>query len=144
MDGILKDLLRGACFQEVAQVQDADAVGDVFHHGKIMGDEQIGGSRFLLDIFHQVYHLSLYGHIQGGDAFIGDDQFGIHDQGPGDAHSLALSAGELVGIAGGVLRGQAHLGQDGVDLLFALCSAGAGMVDVQTFSDDVLHFLSGI
>ena len=74
-----------------------------------------------LDILHQVDHLCLNGHIQCRDALIRNNELGVHDQGAGNAHALALTAGELVGIALGVLRGKADLGKDLFHLFAALC-----------------------
>ena len=121
VDGVLKDLLGGARFQQVAQMQHTDAVGDVLDHGQVVGDEQVSRAGLLLDILHQVDHLCLNGHIQCRDALIRNNELGVHDQGAGNAHALALTAGELVGIALGVLRGKADLGKDLFHLFAALC-----------------------
>jgi len=37
--------------------------------------------------------------VEGGDGFVGDDEFGLQCEGAGDADALALSAGEFVGVA---------------------------------------------
>ena len=42
------------------------------------------------------------GHIQCTDGLIGNDELRLHDQGPGNADALALSAGKFVGEAGGI------------------------------------------
>ncbi len=60
---------------------------------------------------HQVEHLGPDGHVQGGDGLVGDDEVGLHDEGPGDADALALTAGELVGEAAGELGQQAHVAE---------------------------------
>mgnify|MGYP006900717337 CR=1 FL=1 len=70
-----------------------------------MRNEQVGRAGLLLDILHQVDHLRLNGHVQRRDALICDDELGVHDEGAGNAHALALAARELVGIAVGVLVG---------------------------------------
>ena len=79
VDGVGENLFRGAGFQQVAQVEDANAVRDVFDHGKVMGDKKVGRAGFLLDVFHQVDHLGLDGHVQRGNALIGNDQLGVHN-----------------------------------------------------------------
>ena len=120
-----------------------DAIRNIFDHGKIMCDKQIRGSCLLLDILHQVDCLCLNGHIQRRDAFVRNDELGVHDEGAGNAHALTLTAGELVGVALSVLRGKADLGKDLFHLFAALCLRFAQMVDIQTLADDVLTFLRG-
>ena len=114
-----EDLFGGSRLQHPSQMQHANPVGDVFDHGQVVGDEQVRRSRFLLDVLHQVDHLGLDGNVQSGNAFIGDDQFRVHDKGPCDADTLPLSAGELVRIPVVMLRRQSYLGQDGVDVGFS-------------------------
>ena len=46
-------------------MQNANPVGDIFDHGKVMSNKQISGPGFLLDILHQVDNLGLNGYIQG-------------------------------------------------------------------------------
>ena len=92
VDGIFKNLFRGARLQQVAQMEHTDAVRDVLDHGQVVGNEQVGRAGLLLDVFHQVDHLGLDGHIQCRDALIGNDELGVHDEGTGDAHTLALAA----------------------------------------------------
>ncbi len=118
--GFSKNLLRRAGLQQVAQMEHADAVGDVLDHGQVMGDEQVGRAGLLLDVLHQVDHLRLNGHVQCRDALVGDDELGVHDEGAGNAHALALTAGELVGVTLSVLRRKADLRQNLLHLFAAL------------------------
>ena len=73
-------------------MEHTDAVRDVLDHGQVVGNEQVGRAGLLLDVFHQVDHLGLDGHVQCRDALIGNDELGVHDEGTGDAHTLALAA----------------------------------------------------
>ena len=139
-----KDFIGGAGLQQVAQMQHADAVADVLDHGQVVGDEEIGGAGLGLDVLHQVDHLGLDGDVQRRDALIGNDELGVHDEGAGNAHALALAAGELVGIALGVFGGQTHLGQNFLHLLLPLGAGGIHMVDVQPLGDDVTHLFAGV
>ena len=41
-------LLHGRAFHHAAQIHHADIVGDVAHHGEVVGDEQIGKPQLLL------------------------------------------------------------------------------------------------
>ena len=125
-------------------MEHADAVGDVLDHRQVVGDEQIGRARLLLDVLHQVDDLRLNRHVQRRDALVGDDELRVHDKGAGNADALTLAAGELVGVALGVFRCKAHLRQNLLYLLAALGLRLVHMVDVQTLADDVLHLLAGV
>ncbi len=74
-----------------------------------MGNEEIGELLFLLQILQEVDHLGLDGNIEGGNRFIGDDEFRFHRQGAGNADPLTLSTTEFMRISLGVLRLQADL-----------------------------------
>ena len=116
----VEELLRVGDFHDVALVDDADAVGDKPDDGEVMGDEQIGDVPFLLELFQQVQHLGADGHVQGGDGLVGDDELGLHDHGPSQADALTLAAGKLVGVAGQMLREEADLFNDFLNLGHAL------------------------
>ncbi len=62
-----------------------------------MGDKQGGGVQFLLQPFDESHNLRLNGHVQGGGRFVGDENFGIADQGHGDHHPLSHSPREFKG-----------------------------------------------
>ena len=144
MDGIRKNFFRRTRFQQVAQMEHTDTVGDVLDHGQVVCDEQVGRTRFLLDVLHQVDDLCLDRHVQCRDALVGDDELRVHDEGAGDADTLALTAGELVGVALSVLGRKADLLQNFLHLFAALVLRFVHMVDVQALTDDVLHLLAGV
>ena len=64
-----------------------------------------------LSLARSVDHLRLNRDVQRGDRLVGDDQLRLQRQRAGDGDPLALAAGELVGVALGVLRREAHLRQ---------------------------------
>ena len=120
---------------DLAQVHHRDAVGDVAHHRQVVGDEHVRQVQLVLQVLQQVHHLGLDGHVERGDRLVGDDQLGLQGQGPGDADALALAAGELVGVAVVVLRGQAHQRQQVLHgLLHAVGRLDA--LDVEGRADD--------
>ena len=47
----------------MAEVHDGDAVREVFDHGEIVGDEEIGESELALEFFEQIDDLRLDGDI---------------------------------------------------------------------------------
>ena len=61
-------------------------------------------------LIRRSHDLGLNRNVQGGDGLIADDELRLHRQGPGDAHPLALSAGQLVGEAVGIVLREPHLG----------------------------------
>ena len=139
VDGVGCQLFGPGQLHDAALVDDGDAVGDVAHHGKIVGDEQIGDAAFLLQAAQQVQHLCTDGHIQCADGLIGNDELRLHDQGPGNADALALSAGKFVGEAGGKFRQQTHV-QQSLTHLFLLLGGGKIRPDVlQALAHDIAH-----
>ena len=59
-----------------------------------------------MQLLEQIDDLSADADVEGGDGFVGDDELGTQGEGTGDADALALSAGELVGVAlaGGLVQ----------------------------------------
>ena len=107
VQGVEVEVVAGADFDDFAEVHDGDAVGDVPHDGQVVGDEQVGEVEFALQVVEEVDDLGLDGDVEGGDGFVGDDQFRAQGQGAGDADALALAAGEFVGVAVVVLGAEA-------------------------------------
>jgi hypothetical protein len=64
-----------------------------------MGDEQHRQAKPRLEVFEQVQHLCLHGDVERGDRFIGDQNFRVERQCPGNPDPLPLAAGEFVRIA---------------------------------------------
>jgi hypothetical protein len=62
---ILENLLFGGILHQISQIHDTDGIGNMFHNGKIMGDEEIGKLILVLQILQKVNDLSLNGYIQG-------------------------------------------------------------------------------
>ena len=143
VQGTPVQLLRGSHLHQTALVHHPDAVGEVLHHRQVVGDEQDGQIHLLLEAVEQVDHLGLDGHVQRADGLVGNDEGGVHHQRPGDAHPLALSAGKLMGIAGGVIPGQAHLVQDVVHPVKLLLFVGHA-VDLQPLGNDLLDGHPGV
>ena len=96
---------------------------------QVVGDEQIGEVEFVLQIHENVQNLGLDGHVQGGYRLVGDDELGLHRQSPGDADALALAAGELMGVAIGLLGTEAYPLQQVDRLLLRLRFAGTQLVE---------------
>ncbi len=69
-----------------------------------MGDEEVGCALLLLQILKIVDHLRSNRDIERRNRFIGDDQLGAHGERSNDSEPLTLSARELAGPLGDVLR----------------------------------------
>ena len=54
-------------------------------------------AQFVLQVFQQVDHLRLDGHVQGGDRLVGHDELGPERERAGDADPLPLAAGDRGG-----------------------------------------------
>ena len=121
-----------------AQVHDRDPVADVLDHRQVVGDEQVGQPELLLQLFQQVEHLRLDGHVQRGDGFIANDQLGVDCQCPGDADALPLPSGKLVRIAIHMVRRETDDLEQLLHPPYLLLAVGQ-VVDLQWLPDDVTH-----
>ena len=74
---------------EGSQMKNADAVGNIFNHREVVGDEEVCKPRLVLDVLHQVDNLRLNGHIERRDTLIGNDQLRVHDKRPGRCRHAA-------------------------------------------------------
>ena len=141
--GPLVDVVDGADFDDLSEIHDQHAVGDILHHIQIMGDEDIRESQLPLQIQEQVENLRLDRFVERGNRFIEDQQPGLQGQGTGDIHPLALSAGKLMRVAADELsRIQSHLAQNVVGARARPVRRGA--VDLGTEGDGVLDRKPGI
>ena len=109
-----------------------------------MGDEQIRQAQLILQLIEHVDDLRLNRHVQRGHRLVADDEVGVDGQGAGDADTLALSAGELVGVAGGMLTVQAHMVHQLQDARHALLLGLIELMDIQRLADDIGHGHAGV
>ena len=143
MPGVPVQLTRCGLFHDSAQVHHHDAVRHVLHHRKIVGHEEQREAEILLEIDEQVENLGLNREIQSGHRLVAHDEGGVGGQGPGDADSLALSPGELVGIAVGRRRGQAHPVQQ-IPHQGVQSAPGVGAELPGALADNILHHHVGV
>ena len=117
VEGIAEDVFLRAILHEVAEVHNADGVGDVLNNGKVVADEEVGQLVLILQLVQQVDDLRLNGHIQRRDRLVADDKLGVERERTRDADTLALAAGELVRVAVLVEGLQAAVVHDLVDVI---------------------------
>ena len=140
----LVDLVRTGQLDHVAEVHDRDPVGNMAHDEEVVGDEEVGQVELLLELVKHVDDLGLDRDVQGGDGLVADDEVGVDRQGTGDADTLALASGELMGVAGGVLGVEADVVHQFQDTLAALLFGLVHVLDIQGLADDVGDGHAGI
>ena len=82
----------------MAGVHDGDLLAHGSHNTQIVGDHDDAHAQLLAQILHQLKDLCLNGHIQCGGRLVGDQQLGLTGQCNSDHHTLAHTAGQLVGV----------------------------------------------
>ena len=117
MDRVVEDLVGLRQLDHVAEVHDADAVGDVLDDGQVVRDEHVGQVLVLLEVEQQVDDLGLNRHVQRGNSLVADDELRVRGERTGDADALPLSAGELVREAVQEVRREAAFVHDVQDEL---------------------------
>ena len=83
----------------LAQFHDADAIGDLVHDPKVVGDEQDRHAHAGLHVFQELENLRLHGDIERGCRLVGDQKIRLVGERHSDHHALALAAGKLMRIA---------------------------------------------
>ena len=95
---LVEDLVGGAVLHDVAGVHDGDLLAHGSHNAQIMGDHDDAHAQLLAQILHQLKDLCLNGHVQCGGGLVSNQQLGLTGQCNGDHHTLAHTAGQLVGV----------------------------------------------
>ena len=86
----MEESFRCGDFDDLTEIHYRNAIGDVFEELRVVGDEQVGEIEFPWRS-SGVEDLGLYGYVEGGDGFVGNDEFGVEREGAGNADALALS-----------------------------------------------------
>ena len=142
MDRPLVELLGRRELDDLAEVHDGDAVGDVAHDAEVVRDEDVGQRELVLQVVEQVHDLRLDRDVERGDGLVGDDQPRIQRERAGDADALALAARELVRIAVVVLGREPD---DVHQLLHAPLRVAVRLaVDDERVGDDRAHALARV
>ena len=100
MAGAMDDLGCGAELDEPASVHDADAVGEVGHHGKIVRDVNESAVARVAQAGDRVEHPHLRGDVEPGRRLVKDDNVRPADQRHHQDNALLLAARELVRDSG--------------------------------------------
>ena len=113
MPGVLEQAGDGGALDHPPQVHDHHLLGDLGDDRQVVRDEQHRHVVALLDVSHQLQHLRLDGHVDGGRGLVGDQQAGMVDERHGDHHPLPHAAREVedVGVQAGLGARDADVAQ---------------------------------
>jgi hypothetical protein len=90
---------------------------------QIVGDEKVGKTQLLLQIFQKIQNLGLHRDIEGTDRFITDNELRMKGNRAGNVDPLPLASAELMGeTVHCVLRVQSHQFQEISNLVFPFVS----------------------
>jgi hypothetical protein len=107
--GFLNKIIAVGEFHHLAEVHHRHTVRDMLDHAQVVRDEQIGETEFLLQVFQNIQHLRLDGHIQRRDRLIANNKLGTQRQRARNTDTLTLTAGKFMRIAAGVIIFEAPL-----------------------------------
>jgi hypothetical protein len=142
VDRAVVKLLGRRKLDDLAEVHDRDAVGDMPDDAEIVGDEDIGQRELVLQVVEQVHDLRLNRDVECRDGLVGHDQPGVERERARHADALALTARELVRIAIVVLGREAD---DVHQLLHAFLRFRPRLpVDHERVGDDRAHPLARV
>ena len=98
MQRFAENFARRALLGDARGIHDVDAVGVTRHHAEIVRDDDECNPQFARQVLHQFQDLRLYGHVERGGRFVGDQQFRIAREPDRYHHALAHAARKLVRI----------------------------------------------
>ena len=143
MQGLVKEGMAGGELTEVAQVHDHDTVAEVLDHAQVVGDEEVGQTLLVPELVQELEDLCLHRYVQGRDRLVQHHELGVQGDGTGNAHTLLLTARELMGI-GVILFGlEAHPVQQFQGLFLFELGAVVG-VDVKDLLNGLADGLPGV
>ena len=86
-----EQILRRRMLDDPAQIHDRHFGSDVFHHRKIVADEEISQSEVATQFRKQIEDLSLHRHVQGARRLVAHDDARLQHEGTRDRHTLPLT-----------------------------------------------------
>jgi hypothetical protein len=123
-------------FDDVTEIHDGDAVAEMFDHGQVMGDEEVGQAALFLEVLQEVDHLRLHRDIERADRFVTDDESGFHREGTGNANALALAAAELVRVPAALSRIESDIPHEFADPPAAFGAVAGESMNINGFAND--------
>lgn len=120
----------GGGLDDAAGIHDVDDFAVLGDDGEVVGDEDAGGAEVALAILHEVEDLLLDGDVESGGGFVGDEEFGLGDEGHGDHDALTHAAGEFVRVGLDAIFGIGDA--DGIE---GFDGEGEGVAEAHAFVD---------
>lgn len=81
-----------------AMIQKKHIIAQISDRSQVMGNENISQPQFFFQIMEQIHDLNLSMGIQRRDSFVKKNDLWLAGYSPGNAYTLQLSAGQLMGI----------------------------------------------
>src|SRR4249920_773217 len=130
------DLRARPQLDDLSQVHDRNAVGDVPHHRQVVSDEEIREAELTLELLEQVHDLRLDRDVERRHRLVEDHHPRVEGERPCDADALPLAARELMWEAVRVLGREPDRAQELLHSAIPLASAVEAM-DPERLGDDV-------
>lgn len=108
IDRMLVDALGRVDLLDGALMEHGDAVGHGERLTLVVGDEDHGDAERTLQMFDLQLHLLAQVLVERPERLVHQDELRVEDERPGERHALLLPAGELLGVAFGVLLEADH------------------------------------
>src|SRR5207248_135824 len=94
-----EELMLWRHLDQVPEVQDCYAIGDMPHHAEVVRDQDVSEMQGVSQIREQIQDLGLDRHVEGAHGFVENQELRLDREGARDADPLPLSAAELVRVA---------------------------------------------
>ena len=134
----LVDVFLRPDLDDLAEVHDSDAIGDVTNEREIVGDEQVGETEVALQRLEQVDDLGANRDVERRDGLVEHDHLWIECEGAGESDPLPLPAGKLMRKPICMLGAQTHGPQQLVDARPPFVAA-VEVVDAQRLRNDLAN-----
>ncbi len=96
---IVEESPRRALLDELARVEDADAVAHLGDHAEVVGDEEDARPELLPEVRDELEHLRLDGGVEARGGLVEDEKRGVGGERHRDDHPLLHAARELMRVA---------------------------------------------
>ena len=90
---MVEQLIRCSTLHQTPLTHHQHVVGNLLHHRKIMGDEQIAQSHLRLQLIQKAQDLRLHQHVQSRHRLIANDDIGVQGQCARNCNALPLTPG---------------------------------------------------
>jgi hypothetical protein len=111
------NVCHGADLAQAAKVDDGHTVSERAHHGKVVGNEEVGHSPVSAEAIEQAENRRLNRDVERRHNLVAEHEIGVGCESASDANALSLATRELTREASRVRLAKADLAQEIVDAL---------------------------